>query len=40
MMINGRKLTDVTVAEAERILEEAYSGPKVMFVFTSLGWCG
>ena len=51
MMINGHKLTDITVAEAERILDEAYGGPKVMFtlvhftvvwcphVFTSQRWC-
>ncbi|KAL8561933.1 hypothetical protein ACOMHN_001259 [Nucella lapillus] len=28
MMVNAQKLTDISVAEAEQILERAYSGPK------------
>ncbi|KAK7098660.1 hypothetical protein V1264_002908 [Littorina saxatilis] len=36
MMINGRKLTDVTVAQAEQILDQAEHGPKdqIQVVYT------
>ena len=29
MMVNGRKLTDVTVAQAEQIIEEVYQNAQV-----------
>lgn len=32
MMINGKKLTDLTIAQAEQVLKEAQTGPQVSFI--------